>query len=195
MNNTVYVLDTETSNTGWKDGRPKDGHIVEIGIAQVDLDAMTVKQLYGYIVRDETADRKAWVFNNTTLDYDEVLNGHDRSMISRMLAKQFAGESFTSYNIEFDRYMLQQDMPLFNDCIHWEQDIMERASLVSEIPRKHAGGNCYPRAEAAYNYLCPDDPCHLNGNELHRASADAEMEGYILLELFKRGLWGQEASE
>lgn len=192
MNNTVYVIDTETSNTGWKDGKPKDGHIVEVGIAQVDLDAMSVKQLYGYIIRDETADRNAWVFKNTTLDYDEVMNGHDRSMISRMLAREFAGQFFTSYNIEFDRYMLNQDMPLFNECIHWGQDIMVQASRVSEIPRRHAGGDCYPRAEAAYNYLCPDDPCHLNGHELHRAVNDAEMEGYILLELWKRQLWGMD---
>ena len=190
--NEIYVIDTETSNTGFKDGKPVGGHIVEIGVAKVNLDSMTVKQLYGFIVRDETADKEAWVFKNTSLSYDEVMNGHERGEVAKMLGNKLAGERVTAYNIAFDHYMLEQDMPYINDCVSWTEDIMVQAAMVEEIPRKHAGGDCYPRAEAAYNYLCPSDPCRLHGHELHRAVYDAEMEGYILLELYKRGLWGND---
>lgn len=186
----IYVIDTETSNTGWKDGRPKDGHIVEIGVAVVNLESRTVKPLYGYIVRDETADKDAWVFKNTSLSYDEVMNGHESSEVAKMLGNKLAGEQVTAFNEAFDHYMIEQDMPYINDCVHWTNDIMIEAAKVAEIPRKHAGGDCYPRAEAAYNYLCPEDPCRLNGHELHRAVYDAEMEGHILLALYERGLWG-----
>lgn len=196
MDATIYVIDTETSNTGFADGKPRDGHIVEIGIAQVSLSRMAVKPLFSYIIRDETADRDAWVFHNTSIDYEEVLNAqHERDEISRMLVGRLAGKTVTAYNIDFDRYMIQQDMPDVNEHVRWGQDIMVQASLIPEIPKKHAGCNKYPTAEAAYNHLCPEDPSHLNGHEKHRALADAEMEGYILLELFKRGLWGQEADE
>ena len=104
--NEIYVIDTETSNTGWKDGRPKDGHIVEIGVAVVNLERRTVKQLYGLIVRDETADKDAWVFKNTSLSYDEVMNGHERSEVAKMLGNKLAGEQVTSFNIAFDHYMI-----------------------------------------------------------------------------------------
>ena len=185
----VYVLDTETSTVAWSDGVP-DGHIVEIGVARVDLDELKVEPLFGTIVRDAKASKNAWVFRNTTLTREEVLEkGNEPDEVANTLGRMLLGCEVTSYNIAFDKMMLERDMPMLAESFHWGQDIMIQASLVEEIPRTHGGSDRWPRAEASYNYLCPDDPCNLKGHEMHRAIADAEMEGYILLELFVRGLW------
>ena len=41
MMKEVYVIDTETSTTHWTEGIP-NGHIVEIGVAKVNLEKFTV---------------------------------------------------------------------------------------------------------------------------------------------------------
>lgn len=184
----IYVIDTETSTTRWDDGIP-DGHIVEIGVARVDLDELTVVPMWNTIVKDENASDRAWIFRNSSLTKAEVLDGNNRRAVEDVLARKLMGCEVTSFNIGFDRMMIERDMPRINENVHWGQDIMVQAAQVEDIPRTHAGEDKYPKAETSYNILCPDDPCRLKGHELHRAIADAEMEGYILLELFIRGLW------
>lgn len=184
----VYVIDTETSTTKWTEGIP-NGHIVEIAYAKVNLDKLIVIPGYSFVVNDPSALHEAWVFNNTDLTHEMVMNGTAPNIVERFLIDKLEGKEVTSYNIAFDEMMLSRDMPYLDQSVRWGQDIMVRAAEVPEIPRKHAGKNTWPRAEDSYNYLCPDDPCHLNGKEKHRALADAEMEGHILLELYLRGLW------
>lgn len=184
----IYVIDTETSTTRWIEGIP-DGHIVEIGVAKVDLDRGYVMPMFDSVVCDSEADPNAWVFRNTDLTYDTVMAGNGPDAVSRLLESRLRGREVTSYNITFDRMMLERDMPSLNDAVEWGKDIMVQAAEVPEIPRKHAGGDSWPKAEDSYNFLCPTDPCHLKGREKHRALADAEMEGHILLALYERGLW------
>lgn len=188
MTSEVYVIDTETSTTHWTNGIP-NGHIVEIGLAKVNLEKLTVIPTWQFVVLDFSADSEAWVFKNTDLTYEKVMEGTSPGIISKFLEDRLNGKEVTSYNITFDKMMIDRDMPYLNEAVRWGQDIMVQAAEVPEIPRKHAGQNTWPKAEDSYNYLCPNDPCHLNGKEKHRALADAEMEGHILLELYLRGLW------
>ena len=190
----VYVIDTETSTTHWTEGIP-DGHIVEIGVAKVNLEKLTVIPSWSFIVLDSCADSEAWVFKNTDLTHEQVMNGTSPDIVSKFLLGKLDGKTVTSYNIMFDEMMLSRDMPHLNNSIRWGQDIMVQAAEVPEIPRRHANKNVWPRAEDSYNYLCPDDTCHLKGKEKHRALADAEMEGHILLELYLRGLWTLRGDE
>ena len=188
MSDYVYVIDTETSTTHWTEGVP-DGHIVEIGVAKVNLAKLIVIPAWSFTVIDSSADPEAWVFKNTDLTYEEVQNGVAPEIVSAFLQTKLKGEEVTSYNITFDEMMLDRDLPYLNMDVRWGQDIMVQAAFISEIPKKHAGQNRYPTAEDSYNYLCPTDPCHLNGKEKHRALSDATMEAHILIELYLRGLW------
>lgn len=185
---TIYVIDTETSTTSWKDGIP-DGHIVEIGIAKVNLDKQTVIPFFQSVINDPEADPDAWVFKHTDLSFEEVQKGVSPDIIARYLSSQLEGQEVTSFNEAFDHGMIDRDMPFINDKVRWGQCLMIQAAEIEEIPRNHAGTGLYPTAEATYNYLCPKDPCHLNGKEKHRALADATMEGYILVELYLNDLY------
>lgn len=185
---TIYVIDTETSTTSWKDGIP-DGHIVEIGIAKVNLEKQIVLPYCQMIVNDPEADPDAWVFKHTDLTIQDVQIGVSPEVVARYIGYQLKGSEVTSFNEAFDHGMIDRDMPYINDNVRWGQCLMLQAAEIEEIPRNHAGTGLYPTAEATYNYLCPKDPCHLNGKEKHRALADATMEGHILLELYLRGLY------
>lgn len=194
MMKEVYVIDTETSTTHWTEGIP-NGHIVEIGVAKVNLEKFTVLPAYQFVVSDSSADPEAWVFKNTDLTYDMVRTGTSPGTVSAFLEDRLKDKEVTSYNIQFDKMMIDRDMPYLNNVVDWGMDLMIQAANVPEIPRKHAGKDTWPKAEDSYNYLCPSDPCNLHGKEKHRALADAEMEGHILLELYFRGLYRMKEEE
>lgn len=184
----VWVIDTETSNNGvWKP--EPGGHIVEFGAVAVDLESGRLGNSYSAIICDKKADPEAWVFKHTDLDIMDVLRGTDPTDFAEYMAKRLNGETVTAYNVAFDRLMIRRDMPMLDEFVHWGPCLMETASMIEAIPRKHAGQNIYPTAEATYNYLCPDDPCNLGGREKHRALDDAKMEAHILMRLYERGLY------
>lgn len=186
MTSEIFVIDTETTtcfNPYYK------GHIVEIGVAVVDFDAGTVQNVFSKVVRPSEIDKDAWVFRNTTLTVKEVENGSDMNIVDVVLSEMLCNLPVTSYNVDFDMPMLEEDMPRTAKAIRLSEDIMLAASRVEEIPRRHAGGNCYPRLEAAYNHLCPEDPANINGVEEHRALSDAMVAGYVMLELWRRGMY------
>ena len=174
MMKEVYVIDTETSTTHWTEGIP-NGHIVEIGVAKVNLEKFTVLPAYQFVVSDSSADPEAWVFKNTDLTYDMVRTGTSPGTVSAFLEDRLKDKEVTSYNIQFDKMMIDRDMPYLNNVVD--------------------GKDTWPKAEDSYNYLCPSDPCNLHGKEKHRALADAEMEGHILLELYFRGLYRMKEEE
>lgn len=187
MSKTVWVIDTETSTTTF-DPVP-DGHIVELGAVKVNLNAEKIERCYGAVVLDPLADRNAWVFRNTSLTYDTMMLGVRPSNLDRYISELIGNDEATAYNISFDKTMIERDLPLLASRINWGRCLMKASSRVPEIPRRHGGMNKYPTAEASYNYLCPDDPCRLNGHELHRAVEDARMEAHILISLYKAGIW------
>lgn len=179
----IWVIDTETSNTGqWN---PPGGHIVEFGAVSVDLESGDIGRTYSAVVCDPRADPDAWIFNNSDLSMMDVIKGASPILLGRYMAKRLKGETVTAYNVAFDRLMIERDMPMLNEAVNWGPCIMETAASIEAIPKRHAGKNTYPTAEATYNYLCPDDPCDLYGHEHHRALDDARMEAHILLRLYE----------
>lgn len=184
----LYVLDTETSTSSFRDGEP-NGHIVEIGIARVDTTRREITPYYVGILNDPDCEGTEWVFQNTDLSVEDVRNGEMPKSVDRYLASLLEGCIVTSYNRAFDRTMMRRDLPLTSNITKWAPCLMLAAAEIEDIPRNHAGTGLYPTAEASYNYLCPDDPRHLNGKERHRALSDAMMEAHILLALIERGAY------
>ena len=188
---SVWVIDTETSNTGIWHPEP-GGHIVEFGAVSVDLDRGKLGRSYSAVVYDPHADPNAWVFMNTSLTYSQVMKGVNAEDFGNFMAKHLTGQTVTAYNVAFDKLMIGRDMPSINKNVTWGPCLMDRASHIDGIPKKHAGSNQFPTAEASYNYLCPDDPCGLGGHERHRALDDARMEAHIMLRLHELGLYDLE---
>ena len=183
----VWVIDTETTTTTF-DPEP-DGHIVEFGAACVDIDTMRIVSTYSVVVADPLAKGDEWVFRNTTLGYDEMCSGVNPNHLAKFMSKVIGDDEVTAYNLPFDQHMIGRDMPDLSWGCNWGSDLMRTAALIEQIPRRHGGKTQWPTAEASYNYLCPDDPCGLEGIEAHRAKEDAVMEAHILIELCKRGLY------
>ena len=184
----IYVLDTETSTSSFRDGEP-NGHIVEIGIARVDTLRREITPYYVGILNDPDCDGTEWVFQNTDLELKDVREGEMAKSVDRYLASLLEGRTVTSYNQAFDRTMIWRDLPLTSNVVRWSQCLMLACAEIPDIPRNHAGTGHYPSAEASYNYLCPDDPRNLKGKEKHRALEDAMMEAHILLALIRRGAY------
>lgn len=189
----VYVIDTETTTTSF--APVPNGHVVEIGVAEVDLYEGSVTPFYESILTvtkmvkgRKKIDPNAWVFQNTDLTVEQVENGKDPRETSQHLASLLRDKEATAFNQRFDRIMLERDLPELCGAVRWGQDLMECADVIEEIPRARKR-SCYPNAENTYNHLCRGDPACINGKEEHRALSDAMMEGHILLELHRRGLY------
>lgn len=188
----LYVIDTETSTSSFENGEP-NGHIVEIGIARLNTETREITPFYVGILDDPGCDGTEWVFRNTDLTLDDVRGGEPRESVDRYLSSLLGGCGVTSYNVPFDRTMMERDLPLTASAVRWGPCLMLACAEIPDIPRNHAGQGHYPTAEASYNFLCPDDPRDLNGRERHRALEDAMMEAHILLALIGYGPDGEDA--
>ena len=185
----ILVIDTETTTRYFNCEGGPDGNIVEIGVARVNLESRRVYPELSMIV-NAPADGDEWVFQNTSLTVEDVENGYFAPEVDTILCRMIRHRPVAFYNKTFDCHMIDRDLgkTALAICLVAKIDLMEIAAKIEGIPRRHAGENVYPKAIAAYEYLCPDDPCRLNGVEEHRALSDAVMEGHILLALDERGL-------
>lgn len=186
----IYVIDTETTGLN---GIVGGDTVLEIGIARVDTDALTVQPIYDQMVKQELTEeqRRGWVFTHTDMRPEDIENAqYGIEDITAQLENILYNEHVTAFNKDFDFGLFLNQRPYFvNHYTIQCPDIMLVASTIDAIPRRHAGGDCYCTMMSAYTYLCPNDPANLNGHQNHRAVSDAIAEGYILLELCERGLY------
>ena len=132
---TIYVLDTETTTTDFKDPRydyQPNGHIVELGLVRLDLKDGSIECSTHYIWDDPNATGNEWCYRNTDLPYRRsyfpMWDSDDR-----MLAEILKGIWVTAFNLDgFDRIMCERDLPRFSKAVHWAPDIMKAADLVEE---------------------------------------------------------------
>lgn len=184
----ILVVDIET--TGLR-GEPED-HIVEVGVARLNLDNFDIIPIYGALVKPYyplwDGWQQSWVFENTSLKPSDVLNnGLDMEYVRAELTTVLNGHYATSYNYEFDftKFLHQDpwDIPsLKAPCIM----LASGRAYADDLPcSSHSG--C-PSAQSTYSYLCPDNPAKLpNGIEEHRALSDAIMEAHILRRMIQDG--------
>ena len=193
----IYVIDTETTTTDFKDpklgGRP-NGHIVELGLVRLDTWTGSIINLAHYIFKDEEASGEEWVYKNTDLPYRSITFDDIRIADAelRLNAMMFADDMLpiTAFNwTGFDRWMIERDLPRFSDVCRWLPDIMDAADKIDAIPRKiHDSGTGFvskPSVQSTWDYLFPRDPM----TEQHRALSDAWQEARILKELIKMGIY------
>ncbi len=124
-------------------------------------------------------DRNAWIFNNSDLKFDDIVNAPMLSHVKNEIQEILNQYSLTAYNTAFDfGYMESRGFTIKKDI----PDIMAVAKEACKImyPR---GGYKNPKMQEAWNILFPDT----NYREKHRAVDDAIHEAKMLFEMYNRG--------
>jgi len=170
----IAVVDIET--TGFS---PDYDKIVEIGIVELDLSDGSTRVLFDKVILEDDFNEScenAWVFNNSDLTFDEVLN-NGTPIEDERLNLQIIFDSYhvTAFNSAFDIGFLQKRgfaIPRTTPCI------MKSATPVVGIFDSR-GRNKWPSVEEAWHHFFPDEPYA----EKHRAADDALHEAKILYKM------------
>lgn len=195
----VYVVSTITTGLY---GYPLD-EVIDIGIAVADLTRGKVELVYSSAVRYDP-DRAmidpeyVWAFGHTDLTEDDVMNAPSAEEVSKDVRRILKGKHVTSYNPEFDFDKFLYHEPWSLEGVFTETEgLMEMADCIDEIPRtirdRDTGWRSYPKLDAAYATLCPNDPLKLKENRVMRASTNALMGAHIYFPLDLYPILGDES--
>jgi DNA polymerase-3 subunit epsilon len=172
----IAVLDIETT-----DLMANNGHIVEVGIVELDTETGAIVGLLDTTVMEEDFGplyQNAWVFQHTNLDFDRVMKGpmwRDVVVKIQAIADRYP---VTAFNKDFDIGYLQSrgvNFPKLLPCI------MKTAMNYTKIPR-YNGTYKWPKVEEAWKFFFPKEPY----TEMHRAQDDAKHEARICFEVIKK---------
>jgi len=177
---TIAVVDIET--TGFSH---KEDCIVEIGVCELDLKSGSCRELFNQIILEShfsTHHQKAWIFQNSDLKYEDVVNANPLAKYKDELQDIFDKYSATAYNIRFDFDYLQSRGFLIKEL----PCPMVIATDILKIPLpKSFKTYKWPKVEEAWNFYFPDK----SYIEQHRAYDDAFHEALIVYEMYKRSQW------
>ncbi len=187
----VDVVDTET--TGLCGCRYGD-RIVDIGIVEVDTDALTVTPVYSEIVGYDVSvwepeQRNAWIFSHSDLTLGKVAAGKPFGEVVGDVHRILDGRKVTSYNLSFDFHKFLIPRPWSVDCLLCPDIMTSAHRVVGGDLLLPYGGTSWPKLSKAYEVLCPGDPAEIGGSQAHRALSDAVVAGYVMVELIRRGVY------
>ena len=177
----IAVVDIETSGF-----LAQGGTIVEVGIAGLDLDTGEVTEEFDMIVKEEafnedhTKNPFGWIFQNSDLRYQDVLDGAPfadaKAQIQAVFDKFPAGA--TAFNKQFDFGFLRDRGLKIKDlsCI-----MLKATPIVGLPPVGNRKSPKWPKVEEAWEYFFPDIPYV----EKHRALDDAMHEAKIAHAIIK----------
>lgn len=169
----MFIVDIETTGLG---GLAAGDKIVEVGVCRLNRYGRVVRVYHRIVQHADIMDYKfEWVFQNTTLTPEEVLNGTPEKEVIEDLHKLLDGKFCTSFNTSFDfeSFLL---CPPYNLCPIVPFDIADLSRWTYAVDR-------YVHAEESYLKFCPDDPAGMGPKEHHRALDDAFMEAHLLKRL------------
>ena len=183
MNNQVLVVDIET--TGFLN---QNGKIVEIGMVLLDLSDGKVTPFYNSLVKEPGFDKRhtqkplGWIFSNSDLSYEEVLNAPDLEQQRETIQSAFDQYPATAFNKAFDFDFLSDRGFRINDLAC----PMQLATPICKLPNMYGYSDYkWPKVEEAW--------LHFFGNtgyvEAHRGLDDAKHEALIVYELYKLGVF------
>lgn len=182
MNNTILVVDIET--TGFLN---KGGMIVEIGIVKLDLATGEITPAYNSLVKEEgfgshhTVGAFGWIFNNSDLTYEEVDKApsleSQRDDIQALFDQHYATAFNKAFDFDFlrDRGFTIKDLP----CP------MKVATPICKLPSQYGYSNYkWPTVEEAWAHFFGKKTGYI---EAHRGYDDAVHEAKIVNKLFELG--------
>lgn len=178
----IAVLDIET--TGF--ATQKDA-IVEIGISLVDTKTKEIKLIFDKLVLDSVFSpyfhKKAWIFENSDLTIDDILNAPELDDLRDELQEIFDKYPITAFNKGFDLRFLRDRGFIINDI-----KCLMKSCKEYKLVYNHTGKvKPSPAVEEAYQVLFPDE----DYIEKHRGGDDSIHESKMLLKLceIKAGLF------
>jgi len=169
----ILILDIET--TGFN--QYVDA-IVEVGMALVDTNTSKIERIYDKVVKDDRFDEKkhkdAWIFENSTLKVEDVLNAPSLNSLKGEIQSLLDEYPLTAFNMKFDTK--------FMDAVGFKfkptKCLME-ASKPFNKNFDRRGRQKTPSVEEIYAQFYPNETYI----EEHRGCDDAYHEGKILLKL------------
>lgn len=169
----IIVLDIET--TGFD--RYNDA-IVEVGMVLVDTVTKEIKQIYDKVVRDKRFDpekhKNAWIFSNSTLKLNDVLNAEPLENCRKEIQDIFDKYPMTAFNMKFDVSFME----VANFKLKATKCLME-TSRPYNTNLDARGRKKTPSVPEIYKQFFPEE----SYDEEHRGCDDAYHEGKILLKL------------
>lgn len=175
----IGIVDIET--TGFLE---RGGHIVEVGIAGLNIKNGEIKTLFHSVCRESgmtAREREAWIFSHSNLTIEEVrkapLFDDLKAGIQNALRSTIGN---TAYNKQFDFSFLASrgiDIAKELPCP------MLIATNIVKAPPFRYGRYKFPTVEESWKYFFPNEPYI----EAHRGLDDARHEAKIVYELYKRG--------
>jgi DNA polymerase-3 subunit epsilon len=186
----VLVIDTET--TGLQ-GAPID-KVVDIAVCKVTLGDNKVDVLYSSVVGHDTSKwnselKRSWIFENTDLTIDMVNKAKQEEKVIREVAMILKDRNVTSFNFayDFDKFLYQRPWSLKGTFVPFKC-IMEASKNVCKLPGLYEEYK-WPKLSEAYDMIVKGDPAGVDGVQEHRALSDAVTASYILLELYRKGVY------
>lgn len=177
----IIVADIETTGKG-----TRSDLIVEIGIVVLDLKTGEIDIIMDSLIKENEFNekhRESWIFNNSSIKYEDVLIADNLNHIISKLNEIFKDLKATSFNKEFDLTFLRNkgvQIPFEFPCI------MKKSQKF--INEESAGTKSkYPSLKEAWEFIFPDDP----PQQFHRAKNDAEMAAKILYKLYSNGKFNE----
>lgn len=178
----ILIVDIET--TGFLN---KGGKIVEIGIAELDLETGNRKILFDQVMHErpitmaEVAD--AWIIKNSSLTVEQVQNSKQlieyKKEIQEILYRYHKGA--TAFNNKFDFDFMEDRGFVFPRKLPCP---MLLATDICKLPGKY-GSYKWPKVQEAYDFFFGKT----DYVEEHRGADDAMHEAEIVYELYKRGIF------
>lgn len=173
--NEIIVLDIETT------GLNHAYSIVEIGICILNLSTGKINLTFNLVCKEKEKiiEKDAWIFENSDLSYDDVINAPDLNKF-RDIIQAFFNLNYpcTAFNQKFDfEFLENRNFKISNKF--W--DVMILLTKIMKIPH-HYYVYKFPSVQESYNFLFGDN----NHSEKHRALDDAILESKIVYETYKR---------
>jgi DNA polymerase-3 subunit epsilon len=182
MNNTIIVVDIET--TGFLN---KGGNVVEIGIVKLNLATGEITPAYNSLVKEPGFDMShthsgmGWIFENSDLTYEEVDEAPSLESQQEEIQALFDEYSATAFNKAFDFDFLRdrgftiKDLP----CP------MKVATPICQLPNQYGYSSYkWPTVEEAWEHFFGSETGYI---EAHRGYDDAAHEAKIVFRLFELG--------
>ena len=176
----IAVVDIET--TGFSH---KEDCIVEIGICELDLNSGNCRELFNKRIHENhfsSQHRSAWIFKNSDLKNEDILNAKPLEMYRTRLQRIFNLYPTTAFNKRFDLDYLKDRGFLINEL---PCPMIIATDILKLPPKKASTLYKWPTVEETWEYLFPD----IKYVEKHRSYDDAFHEALIIFELYKRNKW------
>lgn len=173
----IAVVDIETTSL-----KPWEGSIIEIGICCLNLENGSISKLFDTVVREErfniTTENNAWIFQNSSITAQEILNAPRWEKIRDKLNIIFDRYPVTAYNKQFDFGFLRSRNIIPKKELPCP---MILATPILKLPHSDPYYSNYkwPSVEECWDWYFPQIPYI----EKHRAYDDCIHEAQIIYKM------------